>query len=60
MTYTIFHTELPDGTWMATCDLFPAWKHKTAEQDKAGAETSLKRHSTRHTRFQHMGWDGTT
>lgn len=58
MTYTIFWTNVPDGTCMATCDLYPAWRFKTDVQDKAAAEKSLKAHATRNTRFQHMGWQG--
>lgn len=58
MTYTIFWTLLPDGTWIALCDLHPAWKYKSTDQDKPAAETSLKRHASRNTNFQHQGWDG--
>lgn len=60
MTCTIFHTQREDGTWIALCDLFPAWKHISEEQDKQGAQTSLKRHASRHMRFAHMGWNGAT
>jgi hypothetical protein len=57
VTYTIFWTQLEDDTWIALCDLFPSWKYKSDEQDKGGAEASLKRHASRYTRFVHMGWD---
>lgn len=60
MTATIHHAQLEDGTWIAVCDLFPSWRRKSDEQDKPGAEKSLKSHASRNMRFQHVGWDGRT
>lgn len=60
MTLTIVHMELPDGQWLAKCDLFAAWKRLSDELDQPGAERSLKGHVSRRMQFTHYGWNGRT
>jgi len=57
---TIVHMRLPDGRWLARCPNYAAWKRVTDDQDKPGAEKSLKGHISRHMRFNHEGWDRRT
>ena len=60
MTLSIYHTRLEDDSWIATCDMFPAWSYTSPHMDAGGAQTSLKLYISRHVRFTHHGWNGKT
>jgi hypothetical protein len=60
VTLSIFHTRLEDGTWIAVCDMFPAWSFTSPDMDQVGARKSLKRYMARNVVFAHHGWDGVT